>query len=157
MQVKVAGPGIGVYPVDATVPVKTAVQALAGQAEERGIRFATRMPEVISLVNAPPQDLVRLMHSLLETLLNDAAENTAIDVAVEERDNTVSYRLSNTGFGIPNERFQDYLFGGQEIVAEEFKALHDALRNVSDWEGRVAANSEVGSGMAFDLELRAVI
>ena len=157
MQVKVTGPGLGLYPVDATVPVASAMQALAGQAEERGVNFVTRVPEVISLVNAPPQELGRLMHSLLETLLNDAAENTAIEVAVEERDGTVSYRLKNTGFGIPNEHFQDFLFGGHEVVGEEFKDLHDAIQCVSEWQGTVAANSEVGSGMCFDLELRTVI
>ena len=157
MQVKVAGPGLGVYPVDATQSVASAMQALAGHAEERGVHFVTRLPEVISLVNAPPQDLNRLMHALLEALLNDAAENTAIEVAVEERDSKVSYRLSNTGFGIPNERFQGYLFGGREVIAEEFKNLHDAIQYVGDWEGRVAANSEVGTGMTFDIELRTVI
>jgi CHASE2 domain-containing sensor protein/signal transduction histidine kinase len=157
MQVKVAGPGLGLYPVDATVPVSSAVQSLASKAEERGIHFQTRMPEVISLVNAPPQELGLLMQLLLTALLNDAAENTAIEITVEECDSTVSYRLRNSGFGIPNERFQDYLFGSHGVVAEEFKGLRDAIQYVAEWEGRVAANSEVGSGMAFDIELRAVI
>jgi signal transduction histidine kinase len=157
MQVKVAGPGLGVYPVDATTPVLSAMHALDEAAQARGIRFSTRLPEVVSLVNAAPDELDRLMQLLLDALLDDAAENTVIEIGVEERDDTVRYRLRNDGFGIPNERFQAYLFGGKNVVADEFKALHDAISCVDEWEGSVAANSEVGSGMAFDIELKAVI
>lgn len=157
MQVKVAGPGLGVYPVDATTPVLSAMHALGEAAQARGIRFSTRLPEVVSLVNAAPDELDRLMQLLLDALLDDAAENTVIEIGVEERDDTVRYRLRNDGFGIPNERFQAYLFGGKNVVADEFKALHDAISCVDEWEGSIAANSEVGSGMAFDIELKAVI
>ena len=103
------------------------------------------------------EELDRLMQLLLDALLDDAAENTVIEIGVEERDDTVRYRLRNDGFGIPNERFQAYLFGGKNVVADEFKALHDAISCVDEWEGSIAANSEVGSGMAFDIELKAVI
>ena len=112
---------------------------------------------MVSLVNAAPDELNRLMQVLLDALLDDAAENTVIEIGMEERDDRVRYRFRNDGFGIPNERFQAYLFGGKNVVADEFKALHDALGCGDEWEGRVAANSEVGSGMTFDIELKAVI
>lgn len=157
MQVKVDGPGLGLYPVDATRAVVSAMGALSEQAEDRGIRFSAALPDFASLVSAQPQDLARLMYALLETLVNDAAENTAIEIDVEEREDCVMYQFRNTGFGVPNERFQSYLFGTSDTVAQEFRGLHDAIKPVVDWEGRIAASSDVGSGMAFNVELRVAI
>jgi len=157
MQVQVAGPALGTYPVDAVAPLLSAMKAMTEEAQARDIRFSTRLPEYSSLVCAAPEDLGRLMRVLLEALINDAAESTAIDIDVEERDDRVIYQFRNTGFGIPNEHFQSYLFGGKNIVADEFKALHDAINSVSACDGRVTASSEVGTGMAFNLELQAVI
>ena len=157
MQVKVAGPGLGLYPVDATAPVLSAMEILHAEAQARDIEFSVRLPEFASLVCAAPEELGRLMRVVLEALVNDAAENTSIQVDIEERDSRVIYRFSNTGFGIPNERFQAYLFGGKNIVADEFNDLHEAINHVGAWEGCVTASSEVGTGMAFNIELQAVI
>jgi CHASE2 domain-containing sensor protein/PAS domain-containing protein len=157
MQVKVAGPGLGMYPVDAAAPVLSAMKTLNEEAQTRDIRFSARLPEFASLVCAAPEQLGSLMRILLETLVNDAAENTTIEIDVEERDERVIYQFRNTGFGIPNERFQAYLFGGKNIVADEFKALHDAINGLDTCDGRVSASSEVGTGMAFNIELQAVI
>ena len=151
------GSSLGLYAVDATAPVLAAVQTLNGEAQARDIEFAMRLPEFASLVHAPPQELGRLMRVVLEALVNDAAENTCIEVDITECDDRVVYAFSNTGFGIPNERFQAYLFEGKNIVADEFKDLHDAINHVGAWEGRVTASSEVGTGMAFNIELKAVI
>jgi CHASE2 domain-containing sensor protein len=157
MQVQVAGPGLGAYPVDASAPLLSAMKTLNKEAQARDIQFSARLPEFASLVCAAPEELGRLMRVLLETLVNDAAENTTIEIDVEERDERVIYQFRNTGFGIPNERFQAYLFGGKNIVTDEFKALHDAINGVSACDGRVTASSEVGTGMAFNVELQAVI
>lgn len=157
MQVKVAGPGLGLYPVDATAPVLSALKTVHEEAQAREIEFSVRLPEFTSLVCAAPEELGRLMRSVLTALVNDAAENTCIEVDVEERDNRVLYRLSNTGFGIPNDRLQAYLFGGHNLVADEFRDLREALDLVDAWEGRVSASSDVGAGMAFNIELQAVI
>ena len=157
MQVKVDGPGLGLYPVDATEAVVSAVRALSEQAQDRGIRFSAELPEFASLVRAQPLDLAKLMYALLETLVNDAAENSAIEIDVEEREGCVMYQFRNTGFGVPNDRFQTYLFGTSDTVAQEFRTLHDAIKPVGDWEGRIAASSGVGTGMAFNVELRVAI
>ncbi|MDX2458148.1 MAG: hypothetical protein QNL87_11645, partial [Gammaproteobacteria bacterium] len=157
MQVKVAGPGLGMYPVDATAPLLSAMKVLNEEAQARDIQFSARLPEFARLVCAAPEDLDRLMRVLLEALVNDAVESTTIEVDVEERDNRVIYQFRNTGFGIPDEHFQAYLFGGKNIVADEFKELHDAIDGLSACDGRVTASSEVGTGMAFNIELQAVI
>ena len=157
MQVKVAGEGLGMYPVDATAPLLSAMKALNEEARARDIKFSARLPEFSSLICAAPEDLDRLMRVLLEALVNDAAESTSIEVDVEERGDRVIYQLRNTGFGIPDERFQAYLFGGKNIVADEFKELHDAIDGLSACDGRVTASSEVGTGMSFNIELQAVI
>ena len=145
------------YPVDATAPLLSAMKALNEEARARDIKFSARLPEFSSLICAAPEDLGRLMRVLLEALVNDAAESTSIEVDVEERGDRVIYQFRNTGFGIPDERFQAYLFWGKNIVADEFKELHDAIDGLSACDGRVTASSEVGTGMAFNIEMQAVI
>ena len=157
MQVKVDGPGLGLYPVDATRAVASAMRTLSQRAQDRGVHFSAELPEFASLVSAQPHDLAKLMYALLETLVNDAAEDTAIEIEVEEREGLVSYQFRNSGFGVPNDRFQSYLFGTSDTVAQEFRALHDAIKPLGNWEGRIAASSGVGTGMEFNVELRVAI
>ena len=47
----------------------------------------------------------------------------------------MTYTFQNTGFGIPNDLFQKYLYGDASLASEELKTLREGIRWVEAWGG----------------------
>ncbi|HEC85303.1 MAG TPA: HAMP domain-containing histidine kinase [Thioploca sp.] len=145
------------YPVDAKQPVFEAMESLAEAAVERQVKLQSDLPALVSLVFAAPNELASVIASMLALLIDDAIENTEISIDMEERDNWMTYTLKNSGFGIPNERLQQYLFSQEIEVSDKFKGIRRAIDVVKIWEGTLKGESQVGTGMSFELRLRGFI
>ena len=104
-----------------------------------------------------PQQLRSLFQTLLAILIDDAATDTQILVQVAEQGGTHHYSFRNTGFGIPDEHLQAYLWDPDAATQnEEFHALRQALRPLADWRGEFRIHSEVGAGIWAELQLKVV-
>ncbi len=145
------------YPVDAQLPLLAALKRVESQAKLRYITFAAVIPEVTCLVLAHLSEMEFLFVAVFEALIRDAAEESTIEVKLEQRDGWMHYGFKDVGFGLPNERLQAYLFDPQHSRASEFRSLHDAMQPVSSWGGRVRVHSEIGVGIHFSLHLKVVI
>jgi len=145
------------YPVDPKEAVSEAMKNVAEAAIERQVKLQSHIPDLVSLVFAAPNALTLVISSILTLLIEDAVSNTDITIDMIERDNSLIYHLKNSGFGMPNERFQDYLFKPEVESSETFKAIHVALKWLKRWEGTLTAESQVGQGMSFELRLRSFI
>lgn len=149
--------GFEVYPIDPKAPVFEVIESLAERAVERQLKLHQDLPALVSLVFAAPNELTSVIARLLAVLIDDAAPNTQITIGMKEQDNWLTYTFKNTGFGIPNERLQQYLFDSEAEVSEQFEAIRQAIEFVKAWQGTLTANSEVGQGMSFELRLRSFI
>ena len=149
--------GFETYPVDAKEPVLDAMESLAKAAVERQNKLHSDLPDLVSLVFAAPNKLTSVIASILDLLIDDAVESTEITIHMVERDNEVTYTFKNIGFGIPNERLQQYLFSQDVEVSSKFNDMRSALKLIKVWEGSLMASSEVGKGMSFELRLRSFI
>jgi signal transduction histidine kinase len=167
---------IETYPVNAKEPVLEAMGMLAEAAVERQLKLQSHLPDLVSLVYASPKGLTLLITDMLKLLIDDAVENTQITLELQQEEKWITYTFKNTGFGVPNERFQQYLFdedGGKvsshsllvdddeslifsdsSEVSDKFKALREAIPAVTVWGGSLKAESSVGQGMFFELRLR---
>jgi CHASE2 domain-containing sensor protein/signal transduction histidine kinase len=145
------------YPVDAKQPVFEAMESLAEAAVERQVKLQSDLPALVSLVFAAPNELASIIASMLALLIDDAIENTEISIDMEERDKVITYTLKNSGFGIPNERLQQYLFSQEIEISEKFKGIRHAIDVVKIWKGTLKGESQVGTGMSFELRLRSFI
>lgn len=145
------------YPIDPIAPLRTAISTIQGAAGQRQVTVSQSVPQLISLVLAQPDELTGILTVVLNTLVEDAMDDTSIKVILEERDGRIQYRFANQGFGIPNDRFQSYLTGAGEVTALEFQALRHAMRQVEHWEGHFEAASEVGTGMRFTIDLKSFL
>lgn len=145
------------FPVDPKSALSDAIEELRDEAAKRRIRFSADTETLVSLVMAEPGTLKEVMQTILEALLQDAAEDTEIRIKLEEKPHQVNFHFENTGFGMPDERFQQYLFGDTELSGTEFKKLRTSLRLIEKWDGHLQASSEVGSGINFHLSLRGFI
>lgn len=142
--------------VDIQTLLAGVIGEMAPQAELRGVGIEVRQPAVVSLVDAHPRQLGRLLKALVISLLSDAADNSRVVIEVSERDDFVEYHFFNTGFGIPDDRLQAYLWNHDHPVTEEFRGLREAVRPVDGWGGEIALRSRVGVGTWGTLRLLAV-
>jgi hypothetical protein len=108
------------------------------------------MPQVL----ASTAGLARLFSTTFELLLRDAADNTVVTIDVEDVLGTSSFRFSNCGFGIPNERMQEILTSPEAPDSEEFQVLHEATLWVRKWGGSLEVTSDVGKGYSVTLWVR---
>ena len=133
--------------------VEQAVAAVASQAEERGIEVRLVRSQLVSQVLAAPSGLPRVFETILEFLLLDAADDSELDVSLEETPNEVVLTCTNQGFGVAISSVQE-LLEQDGVATPEGQDLREALDRVHSWGGRMAAASEIGRGTTIKLFLR---
>ncbi len=148
---------IETYPIDAKEPLLDATERSAKLAVKRHVKLQNNLPALVSLVFASHNELTSVISSLLVLLIDDAIEETQITISMEERDNWMTYTFQNVGFGIPDERLQQYLFDDEIKVSEKFENIRRAISMINVWEGTLKAESQVGQGLYFELRLRSFI
>ncbi|MDX8405201.1 MAG: hypothetical protein R8K50_03530 [Mariprofundus sp.] len=152
-----AGEVVERYPIDCKKPLLAAVETVRKNSDVRGIAYELELPELISLVFAAPDGLGLVLGGILELLVADSMQQGVIKITLEECDGWIIYRFSNQGFGMPGERFQNYLHGEDELSSDEFRKIRQSAIQVKHWDGMLEGYSELGEGTHFELKLRGFI
>ena len=123
------------FPMNVQTVLTEVVETLRPQAEERSIRWEITQSQLMSAVLASPAKIEQVVSVILMVLLRDTIDRTAIAVEGVENENGIIYAFSNSGFGMPNDHFQEYLSGNGHEAAVELKGLHEAIEWVKEWGG----------------------
>jgi hypothetical protein len=145
-----------VQPVDLYPLIMRALDQLSSVAQDKRIHLDAKLPRLMGLVNAQPDQLLQLLTCLLQILLDDAAAASEVKIRVRETQRSVVLRFANTGFGLPDEHLQAYLWQPEYGVTEEFKELRQALQPVGEWGGEIHIHSEVGVGIWARLRMQVI-
>ncbi len=145
------------YPIDAKESVLDAMENASIEAVKHQVKLVANLPNLVSLIFASRTELYWIVGSIFALLIEDSIPKTDIVINMEEREHWVTYIFKNTGFGIPNERFQQYLLVKELEVAEQFNDIRRAINTVKIWDGTLTAESQVGVGITFELRLRSFI
>lgn len=145
------------YPIDSQPVIHSAIANVADLAQQQKVGIDTNSHRLIGLVFSEPVALEGIFEAILSLLIEDAVEGSEVKLITQQIDQHVLFHASNTGFGIPNERLQNYIFGDEEISSDEFRKLRAASAVINKWTGELKAASEVGEGMTFTLTLRAFL
>jgi hypothetical protein len=146
-------PAIRCFPVDSLQVLSQVCAEFAQKAAERGVTFKIEQPRLMAQVLAS-SELTRFFSAVIELLLKDAVEDTVLSIDVEDTHGSASYRFSNCGFGIPNERLHEILGSPEPPDSEEFQVLREAISWIRSWDGNFEITSEVGKGYSIMLRLR---
>ena len=141
------------FPMSSREIFEKAVAGVEGLLESRGMKIEVDRPRLMSFVLASAENLRTVFSATLKLLVTDATDNSQVTVSVNESEDLVTYRFKNTGFGIPNDLFQKYLYGDASLASEELKTLREGIRWVEAWGGELEAYSEVGVGTQATLRL----
>jgi signal transduction histidine kinase len=141
------------FPVDPRPPVEAALDEVRPAAEGRGLKIEVTKPHFVSYVFASSEKLEQLFKAILHLMSQDATDNSTILVRLTESEDLVAFDFSNTGFGIPNEVLQEYVFGEQALTSEKLQDIQAGARWVQAWGGILEAVSGVGIGLHFTIHL----
>ncbi len=139
--------------------VETVTASLRSLAAEKGLEFIARVQEDIPPAVGDAKRITQCLMNLAGNALKFTKEGR-VEIAVELQANTLVYRVSDTGIGIPQDQigtlFEQFHqldpavaheFGGTGLglsITKKFVELHG---------GRVWAESQVGQGSTFFFSL----
>ncbi|MBI2154548.1 MAG: MCP four helix bundle domain-containing protein [Candidatus Rokubacteria bacterium] len=135
--------------------VETVTASLRSLAAEKGLDFVARVQEDIPAAVGDAKRITQCLMNLAGNALKFTKEGR-VEISVELKANTLLYRVSDTGIGIPQDQigklFEEFRqldptvaheFGGTGLglsITKKFVELHG---------GRVWAESQVGQGSTF--------
>jgi signal transduction histidine kinase/HAMP domain-containing protein len=143
----------GEYSVrDAVEAVRTALGSLA---MEKGLDFVTAVPPGLPLAYGDSKRIIQCLTNLAGNALK-FTKRGRVEIAVERLDDTLRFRVSDTGIGIAQEHIAGLFAEFQQAdstIAREFGGtglgLSITKRFVEMHGGRVGVESEVGIGSTF--------
>lgn len=141
------------HPIDPRHPMRGAIEAVQERAASRQIAIEADLPETANLVCIDYQTLTDTVRPILTMLIDDAVENSAIHIDMIETGKEFICSFSNTGFGMPDHLFKEYLFGNSEVSYPEFVRLRAAASEIEKKGGRLNGRSEMGVGTRFNIHL----
>jgi len=149
---------VGCFPIRVNEPLDIVSKKFEKLPNTAGISLHIDSSELLSLVQASPKDLIEILNTCLKVLLDDATDDSAILVSLQENmDETVTYTLSNVGIGMPPERFKACISGKEARTSKEFRKLQEAHDTLKSWGGHLTGKSQLGDGITFYLSLKTII
>ena len=127
--------------------------SLTNEAEEKHLTFQIEGTKASSLVLAPPKELGEIFAIILSILIKDAVEGTALSIKISEYEGTMSYSLSNSGYGMRDEELKAYLDQGLSDPPEEFYRLRFLKTALNESHGTLEYQSKIGHGISFTINL----
>ena len=147
--------GLERFPVDPMPVLESAIEEARRNiaAEHRSVTIKLWEPGVTRYTLASTAELRFLFAAILDVLVKDAVEDSLVLVRFAGDENLVAIDFSNSGFGLPNQALQDYLFGEEVETTDELAKIKRAASWVLEWGGIFEASSDVGTGMHFTIHL----
>lgn len=138
--------------------VDTSVSAVAAAAKEKGIEVKTVLPQGLPNVQADADKAVWVLNNFLTNAIKYAPGGSTVTVAISQSDGTVSFSVTDTGYGIAEDflpRLFDRYFQvpgrsdkkGSGIGLAICKDLIEAM------DGVVWVESKIGKGSVFGFSL----
>lgn len=149
---------VGCYPIEVREPIEEVIEKFREAAEKTGVKFETNLSDLLSLAQASPRGLDEILTAMVNILLEDSVDDSAIRIETHEAEaGHIVYEMENSGMGMPPERFEACLNGQELRASRSFKILQDAHHELLAWGGRLEGESELGTGIKFKLYLKTVI
>ncbi len=142
------------FPTDCVECLQTALAKLKPEAATQKVQFVVQRPEHMVPVMAIADELEIIFEDILRYLVNDAEPHTEVTISFKREYKFVDCRICNTGYGLPDHDFQNYLLAAEAELSTTFQVLQNARQQLLNYGGRFEAKSELGKGAEFLIGLK---
>jgi PAS domain S-box-containing protein len=137
--------------------IRSAMEAVASQAEAKGVHLETNVPDALPDVRADRGQITRVLVNLLNNAVRHTPQGGHVRVEAQAQDGRVTFAVADTGTGIP----PDYL----PRIFDRFVQVPGATRGgaglglsiartiIQAHGGEITAQSEPGKGSTFTFTL----
>ena len=135
--------------------VQTVRASLSSLAAEKGLEFATTVPDDLPLAYGDSKRITQCLTNLAGNALKFTRQGR-VEIIVHAVDDTLHFRVVDTGIGIPADKIEGLFAEFQQAdatIAREFGGtglgLSIAKKFVEMHGGRIGAESKLGKGSTF--------
>lgn len=160
LSIEVDGAAVERYPINYYEALRDAINNSENEAIARKIKIKTTiLSEETKLVIASPDMFVPVLESIIKLMIHDAAEETEVRIISRDERNDqgkwIIIEFDNNGFGLPQEKLDEYLYGDEDSIMETYRNVREAIHTVRSWDSELTVSSELGEGIRAKLRLRA--
>lgn len=141
------------YPLSPLDFLEQAVERATATAEQHRVELVLEVPQLAGLCMAGAEAMAEGLDGLFTLLIEDAEEETAVVVRMVEKEGGFLVTVVNQGFGIPDERLQEYLAADEAQVSEEFRRIRGLMNMMPYWKGHMELHCSAGEGYRAELHL----
>jgi signal transduction histidine kinase len=151
-------------PFDLHAVVQESLESVARQAEAGGVELRLDAGEPLPSVDGDAARVAQVVTNLLSNAIKFTPSGGRVDLTLAARDGVVSFRVADTGIGIPEdelERLFERFFRSQTALERHIPGtglgLYITKAIVEAHGGRISVESAAGEGTAFLVELPAAV
>jgi signal transduction histidine kinase len=141
------------FPVNGVALLRAAVQAVRSASGTVGVEIDVEAPAMTVEVLGSPAGLQAAFEALLRAMILDAPRGSRLLVEVTDMEKESVFRIRDRGFGLPDDRLQEYLRSEDELESPELEGLRRSRRWVAAWGGSLDIRSVPAEGMRVELRL----
>ena len=142
------------FPLNPLQILKTSIAELDIDMEKFGISIDISTSFSVSSVVASLMSLKQLYKNLLRLLLEDAKNNSIIQIVFSELQDAIEITFKNDGFGISNDLIEKSLYSDNQEISRTFSQLRQSVHHIEQWKGTLKINGELGQGLEIKLFLK---
>lgn len=142
-------------PVEIQNLLENSIRNFAKAAQDDGIRLALNISDALPVLNADSRALTQIMHNLLSNAIKFTERNGSIDVSSWTHGPDLIIKISDTGYGIPEELLPTITEPFVQASSNPHKAqkgtglgLSIVKSLVEIHDGELSIESELGKGTA---------
>lgn len=143
------------FPLSLITALKQAQARHENEIHSHRITIENQLPSFLALVWGMPAVLAEILDAILALLLKDASNQSTLtfDLRMEslEGEKRVQLHCSNQGYGVPEERLDAPLLDSAE--SSELDRLLAYSTTLTEWQGELSVQSELGQGFRVKLEM----
>ena len=148
-------------PTSVTLVLTKAIDSVQSHAKRKNIDIALSIADPISLIYGEERTLTEAVINITTNAIKYSHADSEIDITAEEANEHILISISDHGVGISEEDlphiFDDFYRGksGREIARGAGIGLAISRRIIETHEGSISAESELGKGSKFIIQIPA--
>jgi signal transduction histidine kinase len=140
--------------------IHPSVERSARTAQNRGVSVEVTIPEGLPPVKADGEKITWVLMQLLDNAIKFTPKTGCVKIAAESEDSLVTLSVTDTGIGIPKERFDELFEPFHQLDSSERRKYGGTglglalVKKIIDAHGSsIKVKSEVGVGSRFEFTL----
>ncbi|MCP4156840.1 MAG: CHASE2 domain-containing protein [bacterium] len=140
-------------PLNSVKMLELSLKDTSSAVKTRGLHIHSQLDENLPYVLATPKILRAIFERILTLLVDDTRDNSDIVIKTQLMDHKVIFDFKNDGFGMPNEKLQQFLEKDIQGADTDVINLREAIVQLDEINGEIRAGSKVGEGIHVSLSL----